>query len=90
MKTYSNEEIKSKQFVSEGKFPGSNTKQEVVYNGMIDTFKKIYRNEGIAGFYKGMTPSVIKIFPTSGLFFLTYELTLGYLSTSSTSEIHKS
>jgi|TARA_B110000285_G_C14489196_1_gene323119 hypothetical protein len=75
--------------VSEDKFVGKNTKQEVVYNGMIDTFQKIYRNEGISGFYKGITPSVIKIFPTSGLFFLTYELTLGYLSTSSTSEIHR-
>ena len=47
---------------------------------MIDTFAKIYKNEGIKGFYKGLTPSVIKIFPTSGLFFLVYELTLGYLN----------
>ena len=56
---------------------------EVVYNGMIDTFVKIYKHEGIMGFYKGITPSVIKIFPTSGLFFLAYELTLGYLSQGS-------
>ena len=45
---------------------------------MIDAFKKIYSNEGIKGFYKGLTPLVIKIFPTSGIFFLTYELSLSF------------
>ena len=89
MKTYTNEELKAKKFVSGDKFKGSNIREEVVYNGMIDTFQKIYKNEGISGFYKGITPGVIKIFPTSGLFFLVYELTLGYLSTSSSSEMHK-
>lgn len=47
---------------------------------MIDTFLKIYKNEGIQGFYKGLTPSLVKIFPTSGLFFLAYEITLSYLN----------
>ena len=47
---------------------------------MRDAIKKIYQNEGVMGFYKGLTPGVIKIFPTSGIFFLTYELTLSYLS----------
>ena len=46
---------------------------------MIDTIKKIYKNEGILGFYKGLTPNLLKIFPTSGVFFLFYELTLSYL-----------
>ena len=55
-------------------------KQEVVYNGMTDAFVKIYKHEGIQGFYKGITPVVLKIFPTSGLFFLAYELTLSYLN----------
>jgi len=86
MKTYSSDELKDKKFAAKH-FKDINTKQEIVYKGMIDTFVKIYKNEGIKGFYKGITPSVIKIFPTSGLFFLTYELTLGYLSTSSDSEM---
>ena len=43
------------------------------YNGIVDTVQKIYLNEGIRGFYKGLTPTVIKIFPASGLFFLFYE-----------------
>lgn len=75
MKNYSTEEIKQKHLEK-----STNVKHEIKYDGMIDTFAKIYKNEGIKGFYKGITPSVIKIFPTSGLFFLVYELTLGYLN----------
>jgi|LauGreDrversion4_2_1035121.scaffolds.fasta_scaffold79620_4 hypothetical protein len=57
-----------------------NMKDQVVYKGVIDAFRKIYRNEGIRAFYKGLTPLAIKIFPSSGLFFLTYEYTLLLLS----------
>ena len=54
----------------------TNTKQEIHYEGMIDIAKKIYRNEGIFAFYKGLTPNLLKVFPSSGLFFLAYEGTL--------------
>ena len=47
-----------------------------MYRGVIDAFRKIYKNEGIGAFYKGWSPLVMKIFPSSGLFFLTYEYTL--------------
>ena len=47
---------------------------------MTDAFIKIYKNEGILAFYKGFTPGILKIFPTSGIFFLTYELCLGQLN----------
>ena len=46
---------------------------------MRDAITKIYRLEGVKGFYKGLAPNLIKIFPTSGLFFLAYELTLSAL-----------
>ena len=75
MKTYTKNEMVEKNL----KKQKTNIKSEIRYDGMRDTIKKIYRNEGIRGFYKGMTPGVIKIFPTSGLFFLSYELTLSYL-----------
>ena len=38
------------------------------------------KNEGITAFYKGLTPNMIKIFPSSGVFFLTYEYTLKALN----------
>ena len=50
--------------------------KEIHYEGMIDIAKKIYRNEGIFAFYKGLTPNLLKVFPSSGLFFLAYEGTL--------------
>lgn len=54
---------------------------QVKYNGMLDCIIKMYRNEGILAFYKGLTPSIMKIFPASGIFFLFYELTLSTLNT---------
>ena len=43
---------------------------------MIDVVKKIYKNEGIFAFYKGLAPNLMKVFPSAGLFFLAYEGTL--------------
>lgn len=74
MKSYSEKEIHDKNLERQ-----SNVKQEIRYNGMIDTLQKIYKYEGIKGFYKGATPSIMKIFPTSGIFFLTYEFVLAKL-----------
>ena len=54
----------------------TNTKKEIHYQGVFDIALKIYRNEGILAFYKGLTPNLLKVFPSSGLFFLAYEGTL--------------
>ena len=43
---------------------------------MIDVAKKMYRNEGWTAFYKGLTPNLVKLFPSSGLFFFSYEATI--------------
>lgn len=57
-----------------------NTKHEVRYDGMVDCAYKMLRNEGIFAFYKGLTPNLLKLFPSSGMFFLAYELTLRMLN----------
>ena len=75
MKTYTRSEMEVKQL----KTRDTNIKKDIQYKGLRDAFKKIYRNEGIKGFYKGLSPTLLKIFPTSGLFFVSYELTLSYL-----------
>jgi solute carrier family 25 citrate transporter 1 len=46
----------------------------------MDCAWKILRNEGILAFYKGLTPNLIKVFPSSGMFFLAYEHTLRMLA----------
>jgi len=53
-----------------------NNRGQIVYKGVWDVARKIKANEGIKGFYKGLTPNMLRIFPTSGVFFLVYESTL--------------
>ena len=53
-----------------------NIRKEILYNGVVDTIIKIYRNEGILAFWKGFTPNLMRLFPSSGVFFLTYEFGL--------------
>lgn len=71
MKKYSEHQIKEFGIINH-----ENVREQIHYNGVIDCFRKTYKNEGILAFYKGLTPLVLKIFPTSGIFFLTYEMTL--------------
>ncbi len=43
------------------------------YGGMWDAFRKIYRQEGIAGFYRGLTPNYIKVIPALAISFASFE-----------------
>jgi len=44
------------------------------YSGLKDCFKKIYLNEGILGFYKGLSPSLFKSALATGFHLMFYEL----------------
>ena len=46
------------------KFPYHNTPHAIVTIG---------RTEGVAGFYKGMLPNIIKVAPSIAIAFVTYE-----------------
>ncbi|ETV95917.1 hypothetical protein H310_10582 [Aphanomyces invadans] len=43
------------------------------YTGTWDCTKRIARHEGVRGFYKGLTPNLIKVLPTGALIFAVYE-----------------
>lgn len=43
------------------------------YSGIIDCCQKIYKKEGIPGFYRGLVACYIKIFPAIAIQFLVYE-----------------
>ena len=43
------------------------------YNGILDSIRKIYAHEGIPGFYRGLVPNYIKLFPTIAIQFWTLE-----------------
>jgi solute carrier family 25 folate transporter 32 len=49
------------------------------YEGMIDVITKIWRLEGWRGFYRGLTPALIKTAPSSAITFLIYETTIKLL-----------
>jgi len=45
-----------------------------MYNGLADACIKILRHEGVRGFYKGVTPSLMLVAPQSAVTFSVYEL----------------
>jgi len=49
------------------------------YDGILDCFKKVYKQEGITSFYRGLVPSVLKTTIASGLSFAIYRFTKNHL-----------
>uniref|UniRef100_A0A0D9VDG6 EF-hand domain-containing protein n=1 Tax=Leersia perrieri TaxID=77586 RepID=A0A0D9VDG6_9ORYZ len=46
---------------------------EAAYRGMSDVFWKTLQHEGIAGFYKGLVPNLLKVVPAASITYLVYE-----------------
>jgi solute carrier family 25 folate transporter 32 len=44
-----------------------------VYVGVVNTAKEVMSSEGIAGFYKGLTPNLIRVVPSSAITLAVYE-----------------
>lgn len=40
-----------------------------VYNGLMESFHTIYKQEGFRGFYRGLFPSLLTVMPSMGLLF---------------------
>ncbi len=53
--------------------PGEAAGGEIMYTGNIDCIKKILRNEGYKGFYKGLLANLLRVVPANGMFFMIYE-----------------
>lgn len=51
----------------------------MVYRGVWDAIVQIGTKEGIAGFYKGLGPNLIRVLPSTWMTFLVYENTRAYL-----------
>ena len=43
------------------------------YNSVIDCARRIFKSEGIRGFYKGLAPNCMRIAPSAAITFWTYE-----------------
>lgn len=44
-----------------------------VYRGVLDVMGQIYMKEGFRGFYKGITPNLVRVLPSTWMTFLVYE-----------------
>ena len=53
------------------------------YTGLVQCFKLIAKEEGMAGLYGGMTPHLLRVAPSAGIMFAIYEVTLRFLGTTS-------
>jgi solute carrier family 25 folate transporter 32 len=51
----------------------------IVYRGVWDATRKIWHNEGLRGFYKGLGPNLLRVLPNTWVTFLVYENTRRYL-----------
>lgn len=49
------------------------------YRGAWDVVRKVWRHEGIGGFYKGLGPNIVRVLPSTCVTFLVYENTKYYL-----------
>ena len=43
------------------------------YTGLVDCFKTVWRVEGMAGMYGGLTPHVLRVVPSAAIMFGVYE-----------------
>ncbi|KAK9767919.1 mitochondrial FAD carrier protein flx1 [Basidiobolus ranarum] len=72
--------VASKVFASVSTYPYQvvktrlqNYQAEAQYTGTIDTISKIFRSEGMSGFYKGLGPNTIRVLPGTCVTFAVYE-----------------
>ena len=52
---------------------------ERAYTGVSDVVRQIWKQEGIAGFYKGLGPNLMRVMPSTWVTFVVYEKTRSYL-----------
>ena len=46
------------------------------YNGLINSFKMILREEGVTALYGGMTAHLLRVVPNAAILFFCYELVI--------------
>lgn len=50
------------------------------YEGVRDACRKIWREEGVRGFYRGLRVNILRVIPASGVTFVTYETILKWMA----------
>ena len=72
--------LQQEQYTSTIHIKSSRLQQEITKNkffsGTLHCVKKTFHNEGIKGFYRGLSIQMMRTVPGNGLFFMLYESTL--------------
>lgn len=55
----------------------------VRYTGLVQCFKLVFKQEGLAGLYGGLTPHMMRVVPSAAIMFGTYEAVLRFFGESS-------
>ena len=50
------------------------------YSGARDVVRQVLRKEGLAGFYKGLGPNMLRVMPSTWVTFIVYEKTKFHFS----------
>ncbi|KAI5291659.1 hypothetical protein KEM52_000104 [Ascosphaera acerosa] len=58
-------------------------KVEVKYTGLVQCFRTVWLEEGVAGLYGGLTPHLLRVVPSAAIMFGVYEAVLWGLDTAS-------
>jgi len=53
---------------------GAGGRAHVYNSGLLGTFKQIIRTEGWPRLYRGILPEYLKVVPSVGIVFMTYEI----------------
>lgn len=65
-------------------FPFDVAKSRIQVDSLKDSMTtvliKVYRTEGTRGLYKGLTPTLIRTFPSTGALFVAYEYSKQYMT----------
>ena len=56
--------------------------RDAKYDGMWDAMRSTWRREGWRGFYRGLTPQLLKTAPSSAITFLIYETVVKFINTA--------
>jgi solute carrier family 25 protein 33/36 len=51
---------------------------KVRYTGLVQCFKLVFKQEGLAGLYGGLTPHMMRVVPSAAIMFGTYEAVLRF------------
>lgn len=50
-----------------------------VYRGMMDCIRILWQQEGLAGFYKGLGPAMLKAVPNTMITFVVYDWAMAFV-----------